>query len=131
VGDVKGTRHKARVVAAYLLGGYVGGGLLSHSEARRALEDVVRLHTSNFTAAMQTIDDCLEAGESEPITYEMKEAERRAYLGQKAQKSTISISTDPPRKPENGIRLERPARPTITIPLPRPTRSKISAEVAG
>jgi hypothetical protein len=45
VGSIKGYRHKARVIAAYLLGGYVGGGLLSHSEARSALEDAVRANT--------------------------------------------------------------------------------------
>jgi hypothetical protein len=79
-GDSKGNRHNARTRAAYLLGGYVGGGLLSYNEARAALESAVLSNTNNFSSAMRTIDDCLSEGQSEPITYEDKERERQEYL---------------------------------------------------
>lgn len=122
VGRIKGNRHRARVIAAYLLGGYVGGGLLSHSEAHSALEDAVRENTNNFSAAMQTIDDCLEAGKSEPISYEMKEAERQAYIGQKRKRAILPPALKPLSRPQNTITLEPPKRPTDTIQLPKPTR---------
>jgi hypothetical protein len=66
--------------ASYLLGGYVGGGILSHSEAREALADAVSRNTNKFTAAMQTVDDALRAGEAEPIIFEQLEHERQQYL---------------------------------------------------
>lgn len=122
VGSIKGNRHRARLVAAYLLGGYVGGGLLSHSEARSALEDAVRANTNNFASAMQTIDDCIESGKSEPITFEMKEAERRAYICQKKKRAITLPVLKPISKPQNTIILEPPKRPTNTIQLPTPTR---------
>ena len=79
-GRIPGNRHEARRAAAYLLGGYVAGGLLSELEAYCALEDAVRANTDNPSSAMQTIRDCLEAGKSEPITFEDKERERETYL---------------------------------------------------
>lgn len=83
VGDYHGNRHKARTRAAYLLGGYVAGGILMQHEARAALSSAVSRNTSDFNAAMQTVDDCLSAGLSEPITFDMLEREREQYLRQK------------------------------------------------
>lgn len=126
VGSIKGDRHKARVIASYLLGGYVGGGLLSHSEARSALESAVSANTNNFASAMQTVDECLEAGKSEPITFEMREAERRAYIGQKKKRAMLPPILKPISKPQNTIILEPPKRPTNTIQLPTPTRPAVT-----
>lgn len=134
VGGIKGNRHRARVIAAYLLGGYVGGGLLSRSEAHSALEDAVRVNTNNIAAAMKTIEDCLEAGKSEPITFEVKEAERLAYIGQRKKRVILPPVLKPVSKPQNTIILEPPKRPTDTIKLPMPTRPAattiLTAEVA-
>lgn len=82
-GSKSGNRHNARTRAAYLLGGYVGGGLLSYNEAHPVLESAVRANTDNFRAAMKTIDYCLSEGQSEPITYEDKEREWHEYLRQR------------------------------------------------
>lgn len=81
---VSGNRHKARTKAAYLLGGYVGGGLLSYEKARSVLEAAVENNTNNYAAAMRTIDDCLKAGMSHPITFEMLESERLVFVREKA-----------------------------------------------
>jgi len=73
--SVEGGLHNARCRAAYLLGGYVGGGLLTHGEAYDALQAAVEGHTKDLAAALKTIADGLTAGEAEPITLEELEAE--------------------------------------------------------
>lgn len=79
-GKVSGNRHKARCRAAYLIGGYIAGGVVEYAEGRAALEEAARANTDNFSKAMKTIDECLAAGESEPITFQELEAERLLYL---------------------------------------------------
>jgi hypothetical protein len=74
-----GNLHHARCRAAYLLGGYVGGGLLTAAEAHAALRPAVAAHTAHLPAALKTIADCLAAGETMPITYEALEAERAQW----------------------------------------------------
>jgi hypothetical protein len=64
----EGHRHEARRKAGYLLGGYVGGGVLSHDEAYEALRAAVEGHTKHLKPSLKTIRDCLKAGEREPIT---------------------------------------------------------------
>jgi hypothetical protein len=75
-----GNRHHARTKAAYLLGGYVAGGLLSLEEARAALAVAVARNTAHFERSMQTIDACLAAGMQAAISLEELERERRAWL---------------------------------------------------
>ena len=74
-----GGLHEARRRAAYLLGGYVGGGLLTFAEAYEALREAVEGHTKHLTASLKTITDCLKAGEAEPITLETLETEWQAW----------------------------------------------------
>jgi hypothetical protein len=82
-GGMKGNRHKSRLRAAYLLGGYIAGSLLTYEQASATLEVAVRSNTNNFNAAMQAIEDGLRAGQSKPITFEQKERERHDYFEQK------------------------------------------------
>ena len=70
-----GGLHEARRRAAYLLGGYVGGGLLTYAEAYEALRSAVEGHTTHLTRSLKTIADCLTAGEDEPITLAALEAD--------------------------------------------------------
>src|SRR5439155_19248578 len=75
-----GNRHQARTKAAYLLGGYVAGGVLDYSEAYAALEAAVVRNTDNLPAAMRTIDDCLHAGMDAAIILEHLDAARHRWL---------------------------------------------------
>jgi hypothetical protein len=82
-GDMKGNRHKSRLRAAYLLGGYIASSLLTYEQARAALEEAVARNTNNFGAAMQTVEKGLGAGQGKPITFEQKERDRQKYFEQK------------------------------------------------
>jgi hypothetical protein len=74
-----GTRHFWRRKAAYLLGGYVAGGILSSEEARAVLEAAVDRNTEHLKQSMKTIDACLAAGMQDPITLEALEQERQGW----------------------------------------------------
>jgi hypothetical protein len=74
-----GTRHLARLKASRLLGGYVGGNLLSYDDAYHILEVVVAEHTVHFVKSMRTIADGLRYGMRTPVTYEHLEQERLAW----------------------------------------------------
>jgi len=79
--STEGARHAARTKAACLLGGYVGGGILTYAAAIAGLAPAVRRNTTNLPEAMQTIEDCLKAGIQAPITFEALEHARRAWKG--------------------------------------------------
>jgi hypothetical protein len=74
-----GTRHRNRLKAARLLGGYVAGGLLTHTEAYAILAAVVRHHTTHFDRSMRTIADGLQYGALAPVYFEDLEQERLAW----------------------------------------------------
>ena len=65
-----GQKHFARCKAAYLLGGYVGAGLLAYDEAYAALETAVRQTSEDIPRALRTIQDGLKAGAARPLTAE-------------------------------------------------------------
>jgi hypothetical protein len=77
--SAEGHLHEARCRAGYLLGGYVGGGLLTYGEAYEALRSAVEGHTKHLAPALKTIADCLKAGEAEPITLDALEAEWQSW----------------------------------------------------
>jgi hypothetical protein len=62
-----GNRHHTRTRAAYLLGGYVAGGLLAEDQAMQALEAAVERNTETLEASLKTIHQCFEAGKERPI----------------------------------------------------------------
>jgi hypothetical protein len=70
-----GNLHEARRRASYLLGGYVGGGILSYGEAYGALRAAVEGRTKHLTAALRTITSGLAKGEAKPITEAELDAE--------------------------------------------------------
>jgi hypothetical protein len=74
-----GNRHFWRRRAAYLLGGYVAGGILTADEARTALEPAVARNTAHFERSMQTIDACLAAGMQDVISLEELDQKRRQW----------------------------------------------------
>jgi hypothetical protein len=74
-----GTRHLARLKASRLLGGYVGGNLLSYDEAYQVLAVVVAENTVHFARSMRTVADGLRYGMRTPVTYEHLEQERLAW----------------------------------------------------
>lgn len=68
--SVPGTRHRARTKAAYLLGGYIGAGLLTSEQASAVLATAVARNTTDLTRALQTITACLEAGRRRPVSFQ-------------------------------------------------------------
>ena len=74
-----GTRHRSRLKAARLLGGYVSGDFLSYSEAYAILEGIVQHHTAHFSKSMRTIADGLRYGMRTPVRYEDLECERLSW----------------------------------------------------
>jgi hypothetical protein len=75
-----GNRHFWWRKAAYLLGGYVAGGILTVDEARVALAVAVQRNTNDFTHAMHTIADCLAAGMQAAISLDELQRQRRQWL---------------------------------------------------
>jgi hypothetical protein len=65
-----GGLHEARRRASYLLGGYIGGGILTYTEAYEALRAAVEGHTKHVAASLKTIASGLTKGEAKPITLE-------------------------------------------------------------
>jgi hypothetical protein len=97
-GSVPGQQHFARCRAAYLLGGFVSGGLLSYDEAYSTLEGPVERTAQNVLKAMKDIADCLAAGQSAPITAADLQAEWDAYRARtyyRRAQATPSIFTRP------------------------------------
>jgi hypothetical protein len=90
--SVPGHQHFARCRAAYLLGGFIGGGLLTYNEAYHALEDPVQRTAQNVPRAMKDIADCLTAGEAQPITQADLEADWEQW---KAAHPQPTLSTRP------------------------------------
>jgi hypothetical protein len=78
-GSRLGTRHFWRRKAAYLLGGYVAGGILSYDEAHTALEVAVARNSAHPQRSMRTINACLHAGMRAAISLEQLAQERRAW----------------------------------------------------
>jgi hypothetical protein len=84
-----GGLHEARRRAAYLLGGYVGGGFLTHAEAYTALHAAVEGHTKHLAQALKTITSGLTKGAAKPITLAELEADRAQW------KETHPLPTPP------------------------------------
>jgi BT4734-like, N-terminal domain len=74
-----GNRHQNRTKAAYLLGGFVAGGIVTREEALDALATTVQRNTAHLQPSLKTVEACLEAGMQEPITLEHLEQERLAW----------------------------------------------------
>jgi hypothetical protein len=77
--SVPGHQHHARIRAAYLLGGYIAGGLLTEGEAYTVLQPAVEATAHNTRLAMQDITDCLAAGQAKPITAADLDADWQAW----------------------------------------------------
>ena len=75
-----GTQHHTRLKAARLLGGYIGGGLLSYEQAYTVLAQALVGHTNDLERSLKTVKDGLAYGAAHPITLEALEAERQAWL---------------------------------------------------
>lgn len=78
--SIPGSRHHHRLRASTLIGGYVGGGVLSYDEAYAALEAAVARNTDDLGRSLKTIADGLRHGQARPISLEELEAERRDWI---------------------------------------------------
>lgn len=129
-----GARFDARRRAGMLIGGYIAGGMIPYSEAYAALEDAVIGNTDSFADAIKTLKSAIEHGQTKPISFEEKEAERLAYIGQQKKRAILPPALKPINRPQDTITLEPPKRPTNTIQSPVPTRPAatiiLSTEVA-
>jgi hypothetical protein len=83
-----GTRHRSRLKAARLLGGYVAGDFLSYGDAYAILEGIVQHHTAHFSKSMRTIADGLRYGMRTPVHYEDLEQERLAWCAARGYATT-------------------------------------------
>jgi VirE N-terminal domain len=105
-----GTRHHTRLKAARLLGGFVGGGLLSEDQAYGALAQALVGHTEDLHRALKTVADGLAYGQAHPITLEALEAERRARLREHQSRHAATHSDPPADSPWAGMNT-LPIRP--------------------
>lgn len=62
-----GHRHEARNKAAFLLGGYIGAGLINEDEAKQALYDAVTQRTTTDKDAFKQIDRGIKDGQLKPV----------------------------------------------------------------
>ncbi|MEN8122468.1 MAG: DUF3987 domain-containing protein [Bacteroidota bacterium] len=79
---INGEKHYVLCKAAFLLGGYVGGGEIAEMEARNGLRDAIsnKSGVKNLNSAFMTIDKCLEAGKRKPLTGQLSSKRTKAYL---------------------------------------------------
>jgi hypothetical protein len=116
-----GGRHHARLRASRLLGGYVGGGLLSYQEVLSALSNALQGYTDDMSGALKTVVDGLAYGEAYPITRAQKDTERQAWIEAHwpltPRTHQAPVEHDPwagrrtlPLKPYQGLRLGRTVR---------------------
>lgn len=91
-----GTRHHTRLRAARLLGGYIGGGLLSEARALGALMQALIGQTEDFDRALETVVDGLEYGKTHPITLDALEAARQAWIDEHAPDRHHPPAGEPP-----------------------------------
>jgi hypothetical protein len=119
--SVPGTRHHARLRAAYLLGGYVAGGVLREGEAYEALRAAVERNTEDLSNALKTVRDGLRDGQERPISLEELEAERHAWIASRRPVAPAQHRTPAGQDPWEG-RYTLPLRPYMGIRLPREVR---------
>jgi hypothetical protein len=74
-----GHKNKTRARWAYLIGGYVAGGLLDEDYAFTELENSVRANTDNYNKSWKTLDECFAEGKNHPITLETCEQWRLKF----------------------------------------------------
>lgn len=116
-----GSRHHTRLKAAKLLGGYVGAGLLSETEAYDTLKYALEGHTEHLTAALKTVKDGLQYGRVTPFSLAELEADWQHWIDTHRPASPKThqppADDDPwdgrrtlPLKPYQGLRLGRTVR---------------------
>lgn len=75
-GAVDGEKHKKLVIASYLAGGFISGGLVEEHEAVRVLElEINKRQPDDIDAAMKAIQKSIEKGKLNPIyeeTYKVR-----------------------------------------------------------
>ena len=102
-----GERHKTRARLAYLIGGYVAGGMLDEAYALAELEASVRANTEHFNKSWKTVQAQFDAGHADPITFATCERYRLQFSAREEQKEAdrtivltdgeiIDLSDDPP-----------------------------------
>lgn len=76
-----GEKHGTLLRAARLLGGYIAGGIVTETEATRALELEIehKANVANIKAAYRTIQAGIQYGLGYPITLEQKLQERELW----------------------------------------------------
>jgi hypothetical protein len=104
----RGQQHYARLRAARLLGGYVAGGLLTETEAKKALQPPTEAQAKDMRAAMKTIADGLAYGEAMPITFDELEAEYQAW--QARRRPSLSHRTLTPTAPHRQLATQPQGR---------------------
>jgi hypothetical protein len=77
-----GEKYYTLLKAAKLLGGYVGGGMLTRADAEVALRDAIenKANVDNLQTAYKGITNGLNYGEQSPIDFEALERQRMEYL---------------------------------------------------
>jgi hypothetical protein len=64
-----GDKHRELCKASYLLGGYVGGGVIHEADARNTLREAIenKPNVMSITIAYRTIDDGIREGKKKPL----------------------------------------------------------------
>src|SRR4028118_1599917 len=87
-----GDKRRVLFLASRLLGGLVEGRLLHYGQAYSSLEAAINLRNcDDYQAAYQVIIDGIEAGRSEPITEEQKDAEREEWTKKQRDSKTVTV----------------------------------------
>jgi P4 family phage/plasmid primase-like protien len=82
--STKGNKHNSRLRAGYLLGGYVAGNFFTKEYALNEIKQTVLNNTDlQIDIAIKTVEDALNEGRAEPITFEMLNKKRNDYLVEK------------------------------------------------
>jgi P4 family phage/plasmid primase-like protien len=89
-----GNRHEARTKAAYLLGGYVGAGVMDMQVAQEGIRDAVKRNTDDFEKAWSTVENCMKEGLSKPIDLRSLTSSANGAKGGRPELNTTELVKD-------------------------------------
>lgn len=88
--SVDGEKHNVRTKIGYLFGGWIAQGDIEYDQAIDLLRGAVSKNTSDLASAMDTIEDCVNAGMEKPLPLndQKKTLEMRVGIGRKYKQLT-------------------------------------------
>lgn len=114
-----GQKHYELCKASYLLGGFVGGGIISEDVARNALRDAIenKPNVMRISAAFKTIGACIQAGKEKPLYNYSKWKDKYDEMENSFFDDLLSVSFPLSAFPEEIVRIVKELHVTDFYPI--------------